>query len=472
MAEKFRFRIFSSENPQAQYDAVPKKDPMTFYLLNIGKAYLGDVKLFDVNDTVEISQLIQDMTSEGFAASEKTVASTKALVDYVNAEMDSLATVLTNFFVRNVQSHVLTEHDLTNEKISLPAGSQVGDIGLLFTIDTDNKDGGETYVFISLEKLFLPVETNTIKMSLSENNELAAELKISEKEESVKVKEDGIYLEKVEKVDDDLPSGIKLVTEKSLVNYIMNVILPKVDASIEEACRDVVIATIDPANTEVSVNGQVYVSLADAVANITSGDTITLVDDTSSEGIAVNEGTDIVIDLGGHALVMEAPGAGSPGTKTNGFQFLKDSNVTIKNGYIVAEDAKIVVQNYSNLTLDNVVVKGRGINKYVLSNNYGNVVLRNNTRIIAQEGMVAFDLYYGMASVYDAGVTLTIEDDSVIVEGKVEYAKSERATEEAFARNCRLTTPYGYKLDIPEGYEWMDNKDGTQTLIKTATTSS
>lgn len=471
MAERFRFRIFSSADQQAQYDAIPKKDNMTFYLLSNGKAYLGDVKLFDASDTVEISQLVHDMLDEGFNASEKTVASTQAIVDYVSSQMNNLATVLTNFFVTNVKSHVLTEHDLTNEKISLPVGSNVGDVGLLFTMDTDNKDGGETYVFISLKKLFLPVESDTIKMSLSEDNELMAELKIKEDEKSVKVDKDGIYLDKVKQIDDMLPSDVKLVTEESLVRYIMDIILPRVDESIEEACRDVVIATIDPNNKSVTVDGNVYVSLADAIANMQSGDTITLVDDTSSEGIAVSEGSNITIDLAGNALIMEAPGAGSPGTRTNGFQFLKDSNVTIKNGYIIAEDAKIVIQNYSNLTLDNVIVKGRGINQYVLSNNYGDIVLKNNTKIIAQEGMVAFDLFYGMASVYDGGVSVTIEDDSVIIEGVVEYSKSERATEEAFARNCRLTTPYGYKLNIPAGYEWMDNKDGTQTLIKSATPS-
>ena len=471
MAERFRFRIFSSADQQAQYDAIPKKDSMTFYLLSQGKAYLGDVKLFDVNDTVEISQLVHDMLDEGFSASEKTVASTQAIVDYVSSQMNNLATVLTNFFVTNVKSHVLTEHDLTNEKISLPVGSHVGDIGLLFTMDTDNRDGGESYVFISLEKLFLPVESDTIKMSLSEDNELMAELKIKEDEKTVKVDKDGIYLDKVKQVDEVIPSNVKLVTEESLVRYIMDVILPRVDESIEEVCRDMVVATIDPDNKAVAIGDNIYVSLAEAIVNMPSGETIKLVDDTASEGISVNEGTNITIDLAGYALIMEAPGAGSPGTQTNGFQFLKDSNITIKNGYIVAEDAKIVIQNYSNLTLDNVIVKGRGINKYVLSNNYGNIVLKNNTKIIAQEGMVAFDLFYGMASVYDGGVSVTIEDDSVIVEGVVEYSKSERATEEAFARNCRLTTPYGYKLNIPAGYEWMDNKDGTQTLIKSATPS-
>ena len=470
MAEKFRFRIFSSENPQAQYDAIPTKDPMTFYLFNTGKAYLGDVKLFDVNDAVEISQLVQDMVNEGFAASEKTVASTQAIVNYVETQMDSLATVLTNFFVKNVKSHTLTAEDLVDDSISLPVGSQVGDIGLLFIIDTDDKEGGEKYVFISLEKLFLPVESNTIKMTLSEDNELVADLKIKEGEESVKVAEDGIYLDKVEKVDDDHPSKVKLVTEDSLVSYIMNIILPKVDASIEEACRDVVIATVDPVNQAVTIGSNTYTNLAEAVAAANTGDIIVLVEDTSSEGFTVNENLNLTIDLADCTLVMEAPGVAN-GASTSGFQLLKDSNITIKNGYIIAEDAKTVIQNFSNLTLDNVVVKGRGLNKCVLSNNYGNVVLKNDTRIIAQEGMVAFDLFYGVASVYDAGVTLTIEDETVIIEGIVEYAKSDRATEEDFVKNCRLTTPYGYKLNIPAGYEWMDNKDGTQTLIKSAASS-
>ena len=164
--------------------------------------------------------------------------------------------------------------------------------------------------------------------------------------------------------------------------------------------------------------------------------------------------------------------AGSAGTRTNALQLLKNSNITLKNGTIVAEDAKNVIQNYSNLTLDNVKIEGKGINKYLLSNNYGNIVLKNNTKISAQKGMVAFDLYYGMASVYDAGVTVTIADSSVVIEGPIEYGKAARASEEDFVAKCKLITPRGYVLDIPDGYEWTDNGNGTQTLTKIATASS
>ena len=168
--------------------------------------------------------------------------------------------------------------------------------------------------------------------------------------------------------------------------------------------------------------------------------------------------------MNGYALVMEAPNTGSPGTETSGFQFLKDSNVTIKNGTLINEDAKVLIQNYSNLTLDNVKLVGSPNNLYVLSNNYGNVVLKNGTTITAAKDRVAFDVYYGMSKVYDGGVSVTIEDDSVVVRGKIEYGKADRADAAAFAEKAKLIAPFGYKLTLPEGYEWVDNGDGTQIV--------
>ena len=132
----------------------------------------------------------------------------------------------------------------------------------------------------------------------------------------------------------------------------------------------------------------------------------------------------------------------------------------------------MVIQNYSDLTLDNVTIDGAGINQYLVSNNCGNVVFKNGTKIIAKDNMVAFDLYYGMAATYDEGVTVTIEDNSVVVEGAVEYGKADRAKEEDFVAKCKLITPAGYSLNIvSEGYEWVDNGDGTQILKKVEATA-
>lgn len=159
--------------------------------------------------------------------------------------------------------------------------------------------------------------------------------------------------------------------------------------------------------------------------------------------------------------------AGSPGTKTQAFQFLKDSNIYLKNGTIESDDAKMMIQNYSNLTLDNVKVIGGTKAQYVVSNNYGNVVFKNGTEIRATEGNVAFDAYYGMNAIYDDGVTVTIEDGSVVIVGPIEYGKANRATQEAFLENTHIYKPTGYTLEAPTGYGWVDVGNNKEELRPT-----
>ena len=75
---------------------------------------------------------------------------------------------------------------------------------------------------------------------------------------------------------------------------------------------------------------------------------------------------------------------------------LKGSTITIQNGKITTPDetgAKILIQNYSNLTLDNVELVGADVTQYVLSNNFGSTKLENGTTITAQDDNVAFDVY-------------------------------------------------------------------------------
>lgn len=470
----FKFKIFNGTNPQAQYDAVSVKDPMTFYLLSTGIAYFNGVKLFDATDA-EIDGLVKDMLAEDFVAGDDTVASTKAIVDFVAAKVDNMAASLNDAFFTNVASHTITEEDLQNKAMSIPEGVQVGDTGLLFTVDTDNETGDETYVFISLmtylQQLYTFASTTSIEFSMDENNQVKAALKIKQGEESMKVDEEngGVYIEKATEVNHETPSGVKLITEKALVDYIYNVIndvlLPTINDNIDKAVDGMVTVSVDSLNREVSVNGQTYATLGEAVADVAEfGGTITLTVDTATEGVKAVSGSNFTVDLNGHALILQDPSVGSAGTQTNAFQLLKGSDITFKNGIIQAEDAKIVIQNYSNLTLDNVEVIGSGINQYLVSNNFGNVVFKNSTKIKAQDGQVAFDLYYGMSAAYDDGVTVTIEDDSVVVEGPIEYGKANRANQEDFVAKCKLTTPLGYELEIPAGYEWKDNGDGTQTL--------
>lgn len=261
MASNFKFKLLTGANPQAQYDAIATKDALTFYLLNNGIGYLGEQLLFNANDDFP---LVTDLLADGYTGDDETYASTKAIVDYVTTKVNDTAEMLTVSFFRKVVSHTLTENDLANDAISVPENCVAGDVGLLFTSDTDAEDGGETYYFISLMDYLQHVHsfesTNSIEMTVAEDNTVTANLKIKAGEESIKVDEEngGVYIQKTDVINDGdgtdeggvAPSAAKLVTEEALVNYIVNSVLPAVNDAIAEALSDVVTAAIDDGSEE------------------------------------------------------------------------------------------------------------------------------------------------------------------------------------------------------------------------------
>lgn len=230
-------------------------------------------------------------------------------------------------------------------------------------------------------------------------------------------------------------------------------------------------------------------AVIDALAEITSGtsedDTIKLRSDVTSYGIVAPENSNFTLDLGGHTLdpTPDANGdyAGSSGTKTQAMQLLKGSTIVIKDGKItgnpgdsttdpVTPPTKMVIQNYSNLTLDNTVVEDGGTDLYALSNNFGEIHLKNGTKIIAKDGHVAFDLWYGMNKVYDAGVTVWIDTKDVKITGPIEFGHASRIKDESkFLEKTHLYVCGDYEdisaLNVvsPPGssveYEFVKNED-------------
>lgn len=195
--------------------------------------------------------------------------------------------------------------------------------------------------------------------------------------------------------------------------------------------------------------------------------------DATNAGVAVAENSSFVLDLNGHKLDMTGPGAGSKGTETLAMQLLKGGTVLIKNGTIIFDEdprLKMGIQNYSDLTLDNVKISGGSNITYVVSNNYGNAVFKNKTTITAAEGRVAFDAWYGMApdGSYDVpGVDVTIADESVKINGKVEFGKAKRASEANFAEHASITCPEEMDLNVTllnTPCTWTNNGDGSKTL--------
>ena len=184
-------------------------------------------------------------------------------------------------------------------------------------------------------------------------------------------------------------------------------------------------------------DGTTFETLEAAVKAVKEGGTVTLLKSTTGCGIgtfrAPKEGQiaakSFTIDFGGFTYTVTDPAVGSTGTETQGFHLEWSGNgdanhkVTLKNGKIEAAkgstNVKMLVQNYCNLTLDNMVLDGtnlQGSKPYTMSNNCGNVVIKDTTITAAKNG-VAFDVYGGFQSYGD--VTVTVTGNSV-VNGTVE----------------------------------------------------
>ncbi len=205
------------------------------------------------------------------------------------------------------------------------------------------------------------------------------------------------------------------------------------------------IHTTNPGSNVALVNGKGYATLQAAVDAVTTDEetTVTLLCGASGNGVQVPSGRNIIFDLGGFTYNIDGGTVGSSGTETNGFQLLKDSTVTFKNGKITSDKAKILIQNYSNLTLDKVTLDGKNLNDnvpYTLSNNCGNVVIKDSA-IIAKDGGFAFDLYYWPNGGYGEGVSVTVEGNSVI-DGDVRYGSDNSKTDEV-AKKATLAITSG-----------------------------
>lgn len=168
-----------------------------------------------------------------------------------------------------------------------------------------------------------------------------------------------------------------------------------------------------------------YATLQEAVSDAHASGTettIKLLDNASGNGVKVPSGSNIIFDLDGFTYTIDGETVGSDGTETNGFQLLRGSNITFRNGTLASTKAKILIQNYSNLTLDSVNLDGSGMpaNQYALSNNFGSVNITGSTSITAPTGGVAFDVYYWPGGGYGDGVSVTVNTTGSI-NGKIEY---------------------------------------------------
>ena len=237
-----------------------------------------------------------------------------------------------------------------------------------------------------------------------------------------------------------------------------------------------------------------YGSLAEAFSAATDGQTITLLADCTGNGISVPVGkfaTGLTVDFANYKYTVDRdPLAGSPGTQTQAFQLLKNNTITFKNGTIYSEKALMLVQNYSNLTLENMELTLNNTEytnpAYTLSNNNGNVVIDGTTINANNDNSFAFDVC--RYSSYPS-VNVTVTGNSTI-NGNVEIDASNSDPKDGFSLTLNSGTMNGdiivtgkaatamaaapdktevtkndnFNQAAPQGYVWKDNGNGTSSL--------
>ena len=188
-------------------------------------------------------------------------------------------------------------------------------------------------------------------------------------------------------------------------------------------------------NAAVMVGGKTYETLGAAITAAKAGDTIYVLKDIpEAAGIAVPSGKNFTIDFGGHTYTLKDPGAGSAGTESNGFQFLMNSTITLKNGTVrIAEGTtsiKHIIQNYANLTLEDMhffAEHQADGEDYALSFNNGSIIFKGDTDIVTtSDEAIAFDVckyssYPSTNVAFDESYTGTIN-------GKIVYDSTDADT--------------------------------------------
>lgn len=242
-------------------------------------------------------------------------------------------------------------------------------------------------------------------------------------------------------------------------------------------------------------------SIADAVADLATAGSknvvVTVANDlTGTEGIKTAKGNTLTLDMNGKTIGVKY-GDGSSGTTTNGMQLLQGSTVTLKNGTYKAEPGKdadhniaILIQNYSNLTIDNCNLDMREANdtagnskgtSYVVSSNCGNVTIKGNTNIFARKGEYALDVMHWENASYKEEGTNVVFDESMtgIVDGKIDVycyrnGKIVKPVKDGGAtlvikggtfKNSGLTFEQ-FKAFVPSGHTVTTNADGSFTVSK------
>lgn len=229
-------------------------------------------------------------------------------------------------------------------------------------------------------------------------------------------------------------------------------------------------------------NGTGYETLSAAVEAVISSDTksgtVVLNRDAEGPGIGLFNANgasevNLTIDFDGNTYTCADPAVGSTGTETQGFHLEKGNTVVLKNGAVKvsesSQNTKMLIQNYCDLTLENIKLTGAGITQYIVSCNYGDMKLRNVDISGSYNNVVAIDLMHWLNAAYhDKAPTMSIENDADnIISGGIDvycYGNYNGVNANSCTEKPSLTITGGsYAEDVsafvPDGYSCKQNAE-------------
>ena len=214
-----------------------------------------------------------------------------------------------------------------------------------------------------------------------------------------------------------------------------------------------------------------YETLPKAITAQTGNEIVKVLKDATGAGAKINK--NITIDFGGYTYTFNE-GVGSGDLTSNGFQLLQGNTVVLKNGTLKVADADasefyILVQNYTDLKVENMTLDGTNLDKwskvennwdsYTLSNNSGEVNIINTKIYANDEGVNAFAFDVDNNANYTSKPVVNVSGENTLVRGNVEVDLPDNLNISGGKFTVEIEEAWCANGFIPK-----DNGDGTWTV--------
>ena len=233
-----------------------------------------------------------------------------------------------------------------------------------------------------------------------------------------------------------------------------------------------------------------YATLEQAVAAATDGATVTLLKDSSGNGIVIPQGkfgsTGLVIDLADHTYTLSGDPVGSSGTEYIGFQLLKGNKLTFEDGSIKVGSETTgtrkflrVFQSYADVTFNCVSIDGTQLvgNNAAAEFCNGDVEIIGNSNFTSKTGVPAINVDAWNGS-YPDGAHVTVYTSGAITgiycytEGSGAEASSNLHIEAgtvgtltvADGSTVTVTKEKDAAVTAPDGYAWTKKDEYSDIL--------